>query len=152
MFMRRTVVIALAIALLPAGATAGPILESAQRAAARIAGEQLSFSVSSGQQPQGCAAANVAGQEAADAREGSTGWLVGGMFIPVVMPVAAMLSNPAPPAALIMNQADEDVACFQDGYRQRARGKKTKAAWIGSGVGIGLFFVAVASAASSVDY
>ena len=145
----RVVAVAVCVAfLMPPGAVAGPILESAERIAAGMLP-----SVATGGQPVGCAAATAAGQEAADRNEGSTGYLVGGMFIPVIMPLIGMVSNPSPSVGLTRSQEDDDLACFQDGYQQRGRSKKVRAGWIGSAIGMGLYVaLAVAAAAGADDY
>ena len=67
------------------------------------------------------------------------------------MPLIGMASNPSPPAAEIQQVDDADVACFQDGYRDRGRSKKVRGGWIGTGIGIGMFVVLVAAAASAAD-
>ena len=145
----RVVAVAVCLALsMPIGAVAGPILESAERIAAGMLP-----SVATGGQPVGCAAATAAGQEAADRNEGSTGYLVGGMFIPIIMPLIGMASNPSPSAGLTRSQDDDDLACFQDGYRERGRSKKIRSGWIGSAIGMGLYVaLAVAAAAAADDF
>ena len=146
--MQRIVTIALAavIGLHPSLATAGPLLESAKRLAAEITPTIAA-------QPMGCSEATAAGQELADRREGSGGYLVGGIFIPVIMPLIGMASSPAPPAAEVRNVDSADLACFQDGYRARGRSKKIRAGWIGTGIGIGLYVgLAVVAAATADDY
>lgn len=130
---------------LPWAATAGPLLESAKRLAAEITPTIAA-------QPMGCSAATAAGQDLADQREGSGGYLAGGIFIPVIMPLIGMVSSPTPPAAALGDIDDADLGCFQDGYRDRGRSKKVRAGWIGSGIGIGLYVVLVAVAASQTPY
>ena len=143
--MRIAAVVLIFALVAPSGAVAGPILESAERIANRMAP-----AVTAGQSV-GCAQAMANGASSADRREGSTGYLVGGIFIPVIMPLIGMASNPSPPAAEIQQVDDADVACFQDGYRDRGRSKKVRGGWIGTGIGIGMFVVLVAAAASAAD-
>jgi hypothetical protein len=145
--VKRMTVTALAIliGMHPAVASAGPLLESAKR----LATEMTPIVAV---QPMGCSEATAAGQELADRREGSAGYLVGGIFIPVIMPLIGMVSNPAPPASEIRNIDSDDLACFQEGYRDRGRSKKVRGGWIGSGIGIGLYVVLVAAAASQSGY
>ena len=139
--VRIVAVVIIAALLTPSAAVAGPLLEAAMRKAAEIRPTVV-------EQPMGCAAATAAGQDLADRREGSGGYLAGGIFIPVIMPLIGMAASPTAPAAEIANLDDADVACFQDGYRERGRSKKVRAGWIGSGIGIGLYVVLVAVAAA----
>ncbi len=143
--MRIVAAIVIAVLLTPSAAVAGPLLESAMRKASVIRPTIV-------EQPLGCAGATAAGQDLADRREGSVGYLVGGLFIPIIMPLIGMASSPSAPAAEIANLDDADVACFQDGYRDRGRSKKVRGGWIGSGIAMGLYVVMVAVAASQDDY
>ena len=142
--MRIVAVMLIAVLLTPSAAVAGPLLESAIRKASGITATNV-------EQPLGCAGATAAGQDLADRREGSVGYLVGGLFIPIIMPLIGMASNPSAPAAEIANLDDADVGCFQDGYRDRGRAKKVRGGWIGSGIGIGLYAVMAALAAAQDD-
>ena len=142
--MRIVAVVLVVVLLAPSGAVAGPILESAERIASRMA---PSVAV----QAMGCSQSMAAGSALADRREGSTGYLVGGIFIPVIMPLIGMVSNPSPPAAEIQQVEDADLACFQDGYRNRGRSKKVRGGWIGTGIGIGMFVVLVAAATAAAE-
>ena len=145
--MRIVAVAFIAVLLAPSGAAGGPIIESAERIASR-----MMPTVAVAVQPVGCSEAMAAGAALADRREGSTGYLVGGIFIPVIMPLIGMATSPSPPAAEIQRVDDADLACFQDGYRDRGRSKKVRGGWIGTGIGIGMFVVLVAAAASQVGY
>ena len=114
-------------------AAAGPILESAERLAAGV-------------QPRRsppCLTATLAGRDAADRRERSRAYFVGGILLPVVMPLLARASSPTPPAALVEGQSAADAGCFRDGYRQRAREKKADSGWAGSGFGLAIAGVIV---------
>ena len=117
--MRRFVALVAVISFfVPAGAAAGPILDSAERFAAGITPALVAG------QGVGCSQATADGAAAADRHEGSAGYLVGGIFIPVIMPLIGMASNPSPPGSEIQQVDDSDVACFSDGYRNRGRSKK----------------------------
>ena len=48
------------------------------------------------------------GANLADRRDGSAGYLVGGILIPVIMPLIGMASNPSPPTAEIQQVDDAD--------------------------------------------
>ena len=126
--------------LLPSGVAAGPILESARRAADRAAPAFVGAGIG---QPMGCAAANAAGQEAALVVETSGRWIAGGLVAPVVAPLlAAWVSNPSPPAGLVATRDEADLACFQQGYRARGRAQEATAGWVGTSVGLTLYLVA----------
>ena len=131
--MRTLAILGLVLLCAAPPAGAGPILESAQRFAAGV-------------QPQRsapCLRATLAGRDAAERREQGTGFFVGGILLPVVMPLLAGASSPSPPAALMERQSTADAACFRDGYRQRAREKKADSGWAGSGFGLAILGVIV---------
>ena len=97
--VRIVAVVIIAALLTPSAAVAGPLLEAAMRKAAEIRPTVV-------EQPMGCAAATAAGQDLADRREGSGGYLAGGIFIPVIMPLIGMAASPTAPAAEIANLDD----------------------------------------------
>ena len=137
--------------MLPSSTEAGPLLTAALRSAAET--RPGPFAISTGtQQALGCAGANAAGQELADRREGMGGYMAGGIFIPVIMPLIGMASSPTVPASELRNVDDADLACFQEGYRERGRSRKVRAGWIGTGIGVGLYVVLLTVAASSSPY
>ena len=116
----------LACAVPPAGA--GPILESAARLAAEVQPRRST-----------CLTAVLAGRDAADRRERSTSYFVGGIALPVVMPLLARATPPSPPAALVEGRRSADAACFRDGYRQRAQEQNADSGWAGTGFGLALW-------------
>lgn len=135
--MRTTAIVGLVLICAAPPAGAGPILESAERLAA---GVQPSRS-----QPS-CLTASLAGRDAADQRERTGAYFVGGIVLPVVMPLLAGASSPTPPAALAEGRSSAAAGCFRDGYRQRAREMKADSGWAGSGFGLaiaGLVIVAI---------
>ena len=144
--MRTTAILGLVLLCAAPPAGAGPILESAERL---VAGVQPSRS------PR-CLSATLAGRDAADRREGSRAYFVGGILLPVVMPLLARASSPTPPAALVERQSTADASCFRDGYRQRAREKRADSGWAGSGFGLaiaGILIVAItAGDAGGIDF
>lgn len=144
--MRTTAILGLVLVCAAPPAGAGPILESAERLAAGV-------------QPRRsppCLTATLAGRDAADRRERSTAFFVGGIFLPVVMPLLARASSPTPPAALVERQGSADAGCFREGYRQRAREMKADSGWAGSGFGLaiaGVVLVAItASDAADIEF
>ena len=127
--MRTLAILGLALVCAAPPAGAGPILESAERLAAEV-------------QPRWsppCLTATLAGRDAAERRERSTAHFVGGIFLPVVMPLLARATRPSPPAALVEGRSTAYAACFRDGYRQRAQEKKADSAWAGSGFGLAIW-------------
>ena len=139
------IAVVIALAVQPA-MFAGPLLESAKAKAVEMAPELLS------QAPVGCAEATANGQELANRREGMGGYLAGGIFIPVIMPLIGMAARPSPPASELRNVHSDDLGCFQDGYRERGRAKKVKGGWIGTGISVGMWVAAVAALAASDEY
>lgn len=144
--MRTTAILGLVLICAAPPAGAGPILESAERLAAGV-------------QPRRsppCLTAALAGRDAADRREGSRAYFVGGIVLPVVMPLLARASSPTPPAALVERQGSADAGCFRDGYRQRAREMKADSGWAGSGFGLaiaGIIIVAInAGSATDIEF
>ena len=124
----------------PAGAEEPRLLESAARLAAVTPLRQTP--------PDTCAVAAARGAEAAARRQRRVGWLLGSVLLPVVLPVAAHVSAPTPPLDVLADVSREDLACFSAGYANAAQQRRARAAWIGTGIGIGLL---VASALASQD-
>ena len=124
-------------------ATHPHLLESAARMAGRA---------SLGVAQNGCAEAAARGSEAARDRQGRAGWLVGGLFIPVIMPIVAHVSSPNPPADMLVGVESADVACFSEGYASAARGRRVGSSWLGTGIGIGLWTVMAVAVADEYGY
>ena len=124
-------------------ATHPDLLESAARLASRAA---------PGVVQSGCAQAAARGAEAARARQGRAGWLIGGLFIPVIMPIVAHVSSPNPPADMLVGVESADVACFSEGYAGAARGRRVGSSWLGTGIGIGLWTAMAVAAADEYGY
>ena len=100
----------------------------------------------------GCTRAELNGRVAADQNEGSAGWMVGGVLLPIIMPLIAMASDPVPSAGALTGVDASDVACFNDGYRNRGRGKKMMAGWIGSAIGIAVSVALIAATTNDRGY
>lgn len=136
--MRTLAILGLALICAAPPVEAGPILESAARLAAQVQPGR----------PPSCVTAAAAGRDAAELRERSTAYFVGGIVLPVVMPLLARATSPSPPAALVERQGTAYAACFRDGYRQRGREKKANSGWAGSGFGlaiVGVIVIAIAA-------
>ena len=67
-------------------------------------------------------------------------------MLPIIAPLIA--GDSQPPADTILQYDAERGRCYAAGYSDRAKGKKRKAAWIGTGVGIGAWVALSALAAS----
>lgn len=120
-------------------ATHPDLLDSAARMAGRA---------TSGVAQSDCAQAAARGAEAADGRQARAGWLIGGFFIPVIFPIVAHVSSPNPPAELLAGVDSTDIACFSEGYASAARGRRVGSAWLGTGIGIGLWVGMAAAVAA----
>ena len=143
--MLRIVTLALVVVFAgPGTALAGErILESAERLASAIV-------LTAQPNVQDCAAAARAGTSDAQRRQGSAGWFLLGWVLPIIAPLVA--GDSQPPADTILQYDAELGRCYAASYRDRAKGKKRKAAWIGSGVAIGTFVALVALTASQATY
>ncbi|MCY4027877.1 MAG: hypothetical protein OXH75_16390 [Acidobacteria bacterium] len=146
--MRSTVLIlAIALLVVPSGATAGPILESALRAADGIV-------PASGQsQPRTCQQIAVMGEQDGRARQGMGGWFAGGLllspfFVPI-MPIVAHTTEPVPASDALADLERDDIGCYTTGYVRAAKGKRVRASWIGYGVSIALWGSIIAAAAAT---
>ena len=71
---------------------------------------------------------------------------LGGIFLPVIMPIVAHVTTPQPPADTVLQYSGDDARCYSAGYSDAASGKRKKGAWIGSATAIGLFVVLVTTA------
>ena len=109
--MYRIATFTVVIALVAPGVALAQSNRVAQAIMNRIAGR-----ATLGVVQDGCAQAAVRGAEAARGRQGRAGWLVGGLFIPVIMPIVAHVSSPNPPADMLVGVDSADVACFSEGY------------------------------------
>ena len=114
-------------------ATAGPLLDAALDATARVAAT--------------CAAATAQGEEAALQQVNSGLWsagrLLNGLFgiIAPGVPVLAHLDTARPPSHALVGVHPNDLECFRNGYRRVAKQERTKAAWLGFAGGAAVFFV-----------
>ena len=134
-----TIALAVALALVAPLRGAGPILDSANRYASQLTPDL------------GCQRAMNAGDAAAQGQGASARWLVAGIFLPGLMPLAAGSTDPLPSTAARGGLAGSDAKCFEDGYRQRGRAERVRSAWIGSGIGLAFYVVAAAIVAGGVD-
>lgn len=150
----RSLVVFLAIVsiVLPSGVSAGPILDSALRSAARIlpAGGQPTS------EPPTCQQLAQQGEQDGRARQGQGGWLAGGLllspfFVPI-MPIVAHTTEPTPASDALGDIERGDIGCYTTGYVRAAKGKRIRASWIGYGVSVALWAALVGAAWSSNDY
>ena len=138
------VLVAFAVAAAPTAVQAGDILDSAMRHAEGVRLARTG-------QPGGCAAASAAGALDGRTRQGAVGWALGGLVLPIIMPIVAHTSTPQLPADAVLQYHADDARCYTAGYSD-AGSKRKRGAWIGSGVSIGLMVTAIALAATNDDY
>ena len=127
---------------------AGPLVDSALQLAKET--RFLTVTAQPAAQPS-CAAAASAGTTDGRQRQSSVGWFVGGIFLPVIMPIVAHVTTPQPPADTVLQYSGDDARCYSAGYSDAASGKRKKGAWIGSATAIGLWVALVAIAADDLD-
>ena len=127
-------VLALAAAvLLTAGPVeAGPLLASAMQHAEKITLDPVAAP------PTGCQAAARDGAADARERQGRAGWIVGGVLLPVIMPVLAHVLTPQPSAERMLAYGVDDARCYAASYSETAQRKRKTSAWIGLAAGAGL--------------
>ena len=112
-------VVALAVAVAPTAVHAGSILVSAMRHAD---GVRL---VRPGQ-PSGCAAASAAGAMDGRTRQGLVGWALGGLVLPIIIPIVAHPSTPQLPADAVLQYNPDDARCYSAGYSDAAGSKRKR--------------------------
>lgn len=151
--MRSLVAILAVVSIaLPSGVSAGPILDSALRSAARImpgAGQPTS-------EPPTCQRLAQQGEQDGRARQGQGGWFAGGLllsplFVPI-MPIVAHTTEPTPASDALADIERGDIGCYTTGYVRAAKGKRIRASWIGYGVSVALWATLVGTALSSNGY
>ena len=92
---------------------AGSLLDQARE---RAAVTQLQFV----RQPVGCALAARAGAEDGRQRQSAADWFLGGLLLPVIMPILAHVSTPQPPVAAVLQFTDDDALCYSAAYSDAA--------------------------------
>lgn len=132
----------LALVPLSAAAAAGetPVVSGGQRLDLNFQDTALSGD---------CQAAARAGTLDAQTRQGRGAWFAGGLFLPIIMPIAAHASTPSAPAELAMQHAGEARRCYSNAYASTASGRRKSGAWIGSLVAIGSYVALFAIAGGS---
>ena len=80
------------------------------------------------------------------------GWLIGGLFVSVIMPIVAHVSSPSPPADMLVGVESADVACFPEVRASAARGRRVGSSWLGTGIGIGLWTAMAVAVADEYGY
>ena len=136
LFTRLAVLALAATVLLTAGRVeADPLLASAMRHAEKFTLDPVAAP------PTGCQAAARDGAADARQRQGRAGWVVGGVLLPVIMPVLAHVLTPQPPAERMLAYGVDDARCYAASYSETAQRKRQTSAWSRSlrrGVGLGL--------------
>ena len=90
-----------------------------------------------------CESARSMGENDADDRHGTAGWMLGGVGCGVglgligtgIIAVGSALSNPRPDS--IPSNVDED--CYRDGYRSKSKSKNMITALLGGAIGTGVW-------------
>ena len=144
--------VAIVAVILPSGVSAGPILDSALRAATRVTPSGIR-AVS--QQPS-CQQLAQQGEQDGRTRQGQGGWLAGGLllspfFVPI-MPIVAHTTEPTPASDALADLERDDIGCYTTGYVRAAKGKRIRASWIGYGISMALWAVLVGVTLSDDDY
>ena len=123
-------VFVLLLTLLVLGAAAGPVLESALRAADRVTIT-----------PMKCADADASGGVAATGRRWPVfwfggSWTAGSLLVPVV-PLFARRDR-EPPDEVLAVVPPATVDCFRKGYQRADKRRRVRAAWAGWAIGAAL--------------
>lgn len=92
-------------------------------------------------QIDGCLTAVRAGNRDGRERQGSIGWTIGGVFLPIVMPIFAHVTTPQPPTDTVLTYSGDDARCYSSAYSSAASSKRKKGAWIGTAISVGLMFL-----------
>ena len=118
------ILVALLLMTMPVPASAaGPLLESALRAADRVR-----------MTPTTCADAGTAGELAANGRRWPVGWFAGsmaqGIYLVPFVPWFAHRDR-EPPDEVLADVAPPTMECFTNGYKQADKRRRVRAAWTG---------------------
>lgn len=86
------------------------------------------------------ARAVVAGKKAGEDFSAAA-WMVGGVFLGLIMPlISHAMRKPEPPAPLLVSMSGGDRLLFADAYGDAAKSKRNRFSWIGTGISFLLFF------------
>ena len=151
--MRTRLIVTLAVTLLALSgpAAAETILYQALAKAARITpalGGAPAAPV--GVQQTGCGAETVGRARADASRVGTGGYLAGGLFLPVIMPLIADGGTSNPPFVATDGMSPADARCYTAAYSDDVQQRKVASAWKGTWIGIGTYVGLVVLAAASV--
>ena len=79
------------------------------------------------------ARAVVAGKKAGEDFSAAA-WMVGGVFLGLIMPlISHAMRKPEPPATLLVSMSGDDRLLFADAYGDAAKSKRNRFSWIGDG-------------------
>ncbi|MYD71006.1 MAG: hypothetical protein F4W89_09735 [Acidobacteria bacterium] len=137
-------IVTVVVASLPPLVEAGPIRESAERAAVAAARRAIVL--------QDCDVAATQGREDARDAQGRTGWFAGGLILGVIMPIVAHVSAPQPSANMLSRQDSTTVNCYTAGYSAEAKSRRVTSSWLGTAVWAGVVVAAVAAADDPYSY
>ena len=140
---------AVALSTVPVHAAGSSLLDQAMQRANTI---QLGTAAGVTVQQVGCPAAAEAGGQDGRQRQGMVGWFLGGLVLPIIMPIVAHVSTPQPPAETVLQYSGDDARCYAAAYSGAAGSKRKRGAWIGSAAAVALIVVAVASSEPEFRY
>ena len=110
-------------------------------------------SASVGVQQIGCAPELVTRARDDASRVGTGGYLAGGLFLPVIMPLIADGSASSPPFVATNGMNPDDARCYSAAYSEDLQQRKVSSAWKGTWIGIGTYVgLVVLVAATAPDY
>ena len=137
--MRPFIVCTVLLAFMVSSVEAGPIMNSVKRLAVQAA-------------PGDCQQPVLAKGEAAAEQKGTGGYIAGGIFLPVIMPLIADAgSSPQPPVIQVQGMDQQTASCYSAAYGEKLKNRKVSAAWKGTWIGIGLVTGLVILAAATTD-
>lgn len=137
-------IVAVFVSSLPVPVVAGPIRESAERAAVAAARRAIEF--------QDCDAAATQGRDDARDAQGRAGWFAGGLLLGVIMPIVAHVSAPQPSANMLSRQDSTSLNCYSAGYSAEAKSRRVTSSWLGTAVWAGIVVAVVAAADDPYSY
>lgn len=148
----RKILVSLLIAVFTAGSAspvqAGPILDSALRIAAGMPLEK----VHSSSQLGNCQETVIAKAERTANDRGVGGYVAGGFFLPIIMPlIADGGATPQAPLATLQGLDSGSAACFNAAYGERLKNRRVGAAWKGSWIGIATTVALAVLVAATMD-
>ena len=111
--------VAATLTVLPPLAQAGPLLDRALERANRLVVQPASITPS-------YTTAAAEGETDAQRLQGTGGWVAGGIFLPILMPIVAHVTTPQPLPSLAMRYSADDARCYSMAYSETASAKRKR--------------------------